>query len=104
MNIRDEIVGDFDDYVLSNPMYMHEYGHTVDSRLFGISYLFAIGIPSAISAGGSEMISENNPNNLYTHDVYWTEIRANKRAAKYFRKYYGVNWTYSDYPLTNPFK
>jgi hypothetical protein len=77
-------------------MYMHEYGHTVDSRLFGISYLFAIGIPSAISAKNSTTIT-GKP--YKTHDIYWTETRANRRAARYFRKYYGVDWTYQDYPL-----
>jgi hypothetical protein len=60
---------------------MHEYGHTIDSRAFGLSYLFAIGIPSVISAGGSEY---NSTAGMYTHDYYWTETRANRRAAKYF--------------------
>jgi hypothetical protein len=100
MNIRKEISGSFDDYVLSNPMYMHEYGHTIDSRLFGLSYLFAIGMPSLISAGGNEYDSTVG---MYTHDYYWTERRANNRAAKYFKKHYGVDWTYSTYPLYNPY-
>jgi hypothetical protein len=58
---------------------MHEYGHTFDSQLFGLSYLFAIGIPSASGAR-------------------WTEIRANKHASEYFKKYHGVDWNrpYSD--------
>ena len=89
MNIRDEIVGDFDTYVLSNPIYMHEYGHTIDSRAFGISYLFAIGIPSAVSEGKHDG----------THHSYCTETRANTRASRYFKKYYGVNWDFPDYPL-----
>jgi hypothetical protein len=88
IDIDHEITGNFDDYVLSNPMYMHEYGHTIDSRNFGLSYLFAIGIPSLISAAGSG-----------DHSTYWTETRANERAAKYFKKYYGVEWIFSRYPL-----
>jgi hypothetical protein len=91
INIKNEIMGDFDDYVLSNPMYMHEYGHTIDSRAFGLSYLFAIGIPSIFSAGNSSQVS-GVPRGVSTHDFYRTEIRANKRAKKYFGKYYGVNW------------
>jgi hypothetical protein len=71
---------------MKNKMYMYE-----DSRLFGVSYLFAIGIPSAISAGSSTQVS-GEPQGVYSHDLYWTERRANKRAAKYFRRYYGVNW------------
>ena len=35
---------------MRNPLYMHEYGHTIDSRILGLSYLFAIGIPSLNSA------------------------------------------------------
>lgn len=42
INIEDEITGNFDDYVVSHPLYMHEYGHTIDSQIFGFSYLFAI--------------------------------------------------------------
>jgi hypothetical protein len=80
-NIDHEIAGNFDDYVLSNPMYMHEYGHTIDSRAFGLSYLFAIGMPSFISAAGDG-----------NHSKYWTEKRANRRAKSYFGKYYGIDW------------
>jgi RHS repeat-associated protein len=93
-SIKHEITGDFEEYVLSNPMYMHEYGHTIDSRVFGLSYLFAIGIPSLISADKSKPTEGG----LTTHKKYWTEIRANKRAKKYFEKYYGVDWNFSDYP------
>jgi hypothetical protein len=86
-------------------LFQHEYGHTFDSRIFGVSYLFAIGIPSLISVAGSELIPENNPNNLYTHNIYWTEMRANRHAAEYFKKYFGIDWEalYPEYPLNNPF-
>jgi hypothetical protein len=95
-NIEKEITEDFTDYVITHPMYMHEYGHTIDSRIFGLSYLFAIGIPSLISANNSESL-EKAP--YTTHRGYWTEIRANSWAAKYFEKYYGLNWGFSKYPL-----
>jgi RHS repeat-associated protein len=83
MNLRSEITGDFDTYVTTNSIFMHEYGHTVDSRLFGLSYLFAIGIPSGISASKHDG----------THKSYWTETRANRRAARYFKRHYGVEWS-----------
>ena len=54
--------------VISDPLFMHEYGHTFDSRIFGFSYFFAIGIPSASGAD-------------------WTEIRANNNAWNYLRKH-----------------
>jgi len=92
-NIDHEITGNFDNYVLSNPMYMHEYGHTIDSRAFGLSYLFAIGIPSIFSANKAN----NDPS--YHHYEYWTETRANRRAEKYFKKHFNINWNYPRYPL-----
>jgi hypothetical protein len=67
---------------------MHEYGHTIDSRAFGLSYLFAVGLPSIISAEGDG-----------DHATYWTETRANRRAERYFRWHFNVNWNFSRYPL-----
>jgi hypothetical protein len=60
---------------------MHEYGHTIDSRVLGISYLLAIGAPSIISADKHDG----------QHYKYWSETRANRQAAKYFKDY-GVDW------------
>lgn len=74
VTIWNEINRPFDEWVRRSPLYMHEYGHTRDSRIFGFGYLFGIGIPSA---SGAE----------------WTERRANRHAARYFGRYYGVDWT-----------
>ena len=84
---------DFNDYVKYDPMYMHEYGHTIDSSKWGLLYLFAIGIPSAISA--SKVSSGSN----YQHQAYWTERRSNKLAAAYFSKF-GVDWNTREYEGT----
>lgn len=73
ISIPNQITGNFENWVTSEPLFMHEYGHTTDSRLFGPLYLFAVGIPSA---AGAE----------------WTEIRANRFGAAYFGREYGVNW------------
>lgn len=73
MSITDEITEPFRTRVLNDHLFMHEYGHTKDSFIFGLSYLFAVGIPSG---SGAE----------------WTEYRANVHARKYFRKYYGVDF------------
>ena len=51
-------------------MLYHEYGHVIQSRYFGLSYLFSVGIPSAIVAG------EDNG--------YWTEVMANRFSRDYF--------------------
>ena len=42
IDIYDKIKGKFDDRVISDPLFMHEYGHTLDSRLFGISYFVSV--------------------------------------------------------------
>lgn len=83
------VKGRYDDYIVTNPQYLHEYGHTFDSRLFAQYYLFTIGIPSLLSAMTSKEI--NTPP-FSTHQEYWTEKRANRWAKRYFGKYYGVNW------------
>jgi len=68
--------------IMNDPLLMHEYGHTFDSQMFGLTYLLSIGIPSA---SGAE----------------WTEHRANRHAARYFGDRFGVNWTpfLGQYPL-----
>ncbi len=60
INIKKEITNNFDEYVLSNPLYMHEYGHTIDSRRHGFAYLFAVGIPSILSADKAKRIASVN--------------------------------------------
>ena len=76
--------------MLSNPTYMHEYGHTIDSANYGLWYLFAIGIPSAYTAKhSSKVFGEQHP--LTTHRNSLHERSANKRASKYFSRF-GVNW------------
>ena len=73
--------------VLSNQLCMHEFGHTADSQRFGPLYLPVIGLPSLISAMGKG-----------DHSKFWTELRANRHAKKYFSKRYGVKWSEFGYP------
>lgn len=91
INISDKIIGDFGQRVLSDPLFMHEYGHTFDSQIFGPSYLFAVGIPSVISASHSSQVPGEQVG-VTTHDFFWTEMRANRHAESYFNKHYGVDW------------
>lgn len=79
-------------------MYMHEYGHYLQSQSYGLIYLFNVGIPSLFSA-----MSEKELDNGYTtHDLRWYERDANKRASNYFNKHYGVIWETDDYPIDLP--
>ena len=73
--------------VVSNQLCMHEFGHTGDSQRFGPAYLLVVGLPSLVSAFGKG-----------DHSKFWTEIRANRHAKKYFGKRYGVDWNEYGYP------
>lgn len=73
--------------VLGNQLCMHEFGHTADSQRFGPFYLLVIGVPSLISALGRG-----------DHSAFWTEIRANRHAKRYFGQRYGVDWSEYGYP------
>jgi hypothetical protein len=58
---------------IGRTLFMHEYGHTLQSRRSGPLYLLIYGIPSILT-----------PNDA------WMERDANRRAAAYFRDKYGV--------------
>ena len=80
----------FEQFVLSTPLYMHEYGHTFQSERSGFGYLIGYGIPSLISAKKST----NGE-----HDSFWTETSANRWARRYFDERYGVVWDFPRYDL-----
>ena len=89
--------GSFDSFVTSTPLYMHEYGHTIDSHRYGPLYLFAIGVPSLFSAQFSPQVSWTSAITGRTwttskHRIREYEMRANRNAKDYFSRYYGVNW------------
>ena len=67
--------GEGEGFILGNQICMHEFGHTADSQLFGWFYLPFIGLPSLFSAYGKG-----------DRNVFWTEIRANHHAKRYFGK------------------
>ena len=91
VNIDDEIMGSFENRVINDPLFMHEYGHTFDSQIFGSFYLPVVGLSSLVSAGGATQVS-GQPVGVSTHDFRWYEMSANRHAAGYFRKHYGINW------------
>ena len=82
--------GEGERYILGNQICQHEFGHTTDSQRFGWLYLLVIGLPSLLNA-----IGKGN------HNVFWTEIRANNHAKRYFTKHYGIAWNESGYPTKN---
>lgn len=68
---------------MNNPLYMHEFGHVLQSRASGPLYLFKFGLPSIRSATTS--------GSHYLHPV---EQDANLRAKQYFSSQEG----YTDWP------
>ena len=67
---------------IQDNMFYHEYGHTIQSRWFGPTYLFIVGVPSIFSAMGSKQ----------KHSFRWYEVQANKLSKNYFGRYYGLDW------------
>lgn len=73
---------------VNNGLYMHEFGHALQSRLSGPIYLFKYGIPSVLSARGRGI-----------HGDHPVERDANARAFTYFSQHPA----FVDWPLTyNP--
>ena len=66
-------------------LFVHEYGHYIQSQQHGPAYLFTVGIPSLQSA---IMQKNNNPASPRHHDR-WFEADASYKAATYFDQYYG---------------
>lgn len=82
--------GSGESFIIGNQLCMHEFGHTADSQRFGWLYLPVIGLPSLMSALGKG-----------DHSVFWTEIRANRHAKRYFSKHYAIAWNDNGYPTEN---
>ena len=101
MRIDNEITGSFESRVLSDHLFMHEYGHTFQSRAWGPLYLPVIGAPSLFSAGFSGDVTTTYngiQNTLSIHKFRWYERGANKHAEKYFRNKSSLPWDERMYP------
>ena len=62
-------------------LFVHEYGHYIQTQQLGVFYLPVVAIPSLISA--SHLFSKD------THRYRWYEVNASKLGAEYFDKRYG---------------
>lgn len=93
-----KITENFDVFIKTAPLFMHEYGHTIDSRKWGPLFLYGVGLPSLISASNSTDVPGEN---YSTHDLKSYERSANRNAKNYFYNNYQVSWTdfESEYPL-----
>ena len=92
MNINGRIDKPFREWVFQkDQMYLHEYGHTIQSNVFDAGYLLAIGLPSLISASVSKPIY-NDPIRAMSHERFITEVWANIWASRYWGTFYGYDW------------
>ena len=73
----------FTDRDASVDILTHEYGHVVQSRMFGPLYLIVIGLPSMIHAGLHKSVCGDKP---YSH--FCTEKWADKLGRKYIVRLY----------------
>jgi hypothetical protein len=76
----------------TNPLFMHEYGHYLQSQDVGWNYMYDYAIPSASSSDHSH----TGRNGYSTHDAFWTEQDANRRGRDYFGD---KNWNYNRHPV-----
>ena len=87
-----------------NQLFMHEYGHYLQSQEYGWGYLFSVGIPSLLSATNrqKEKIIDKYGKEfkVSSHRIKSYEMNANRKAFEYFSKKYGI--TYWD-EHKNPF-
>jgi hypothetical protein len=74
---------------VNNPLFMHEFGHTLQSRTTGPIYLFKYGFPSVLSVRGTGK-----------HSQHPVEQDANLRAFEYFKTQPGFSpWPAANNPL-----
>ena len=66
---------------LVKEFYMHEYGHTIQSKIWGPGYL---PVPAIMSLWNLRPFLNANAIN---HDYFWTETWANTYSKWYFSKY-----------------
>ncbi|MFM2375789.1 MAG: hypothetical protein RLZZ165_886 [Bacteroidota bacterium] len=74
---------------LNDPLFMHEFGHVLQSRISGPLYLFKYGIPSMMSVHGNGV-----------HMQHPVEQDANQHAYNHFKSQVGfASWPMQTYPL-----
>jgi len=70
-------------------LFVHEFGHTLQSKDWGLFYLSLIALPSITSGKWSD--NHNDPYGTKYHDFRWFEVDANQRGADFFGNYADFN-------------
>lgn len=88
-------IGDLGNNYTSNSWFVHEYGHTVQSKLLGSFYLLKVGIPSSIS----QLFESIGGEEFHDHKNTWFEINANQFGQLFYTPdYRGSEFIKSKYP------
>ena len=84
-------------------MYMHEYGHYIQSQGYGFGYLFNIGIPSLLDLAIGDGNDPIRTNEIDTkkHNTRWYERGASAKGYNHFKGLY-EQWNFKKYPIYNP--
>lgn len=91
---------------VTNPIFQHEYGHYIQSQKIGPAYLWAVGMPSIMSADGTGTHKyrsfEMNAN--YLAFCYFNKnVPSFYTSRAYYNKYYGKTdykgWDFENSPL-----
>ena len=99
INNNKTIKGDFHEYVLKDPLYQHEYGHTLDGHIWGNLYLAGIGLPSLASCAWNDMMALFKISSSHAHATFFSEKLANFWGALYFERIYDIAWNHTKYPV-----
>ena len=59
-----------------NSTFAHEYGHVIQSKILGLSYLLVVGLPSGLGCAFDGV--------GHSHDNEWYEVWANQLADNYY--------------------
>ena len=81
-------------------MYMHEYGHYIQSQGYGFGYLFNIGIPSLLDLAIGDGNDPIRTNEIDTkkHNTRWYERGASAKGYNHFKGLY-EQWNFKKYPI-----
>ena len=62
---------------------VHEYGHTVQSLLFGPAYLLLVGLPSMLRAARFNRMERRNIPAKEKYSAHWPENNANRMGERF---------------------
>lgn len=80
---------------VGNQLFMHEYGHYLQSQHSGPLYLYKYGLPSLFT---DTPLGFNNGTG-FSHDDFWVEQDANERGFQHFNNRGGfVGWNNTQFP------